>query len=70
MDHEEIKAEDLVMEESFRQYCLGHTESARMYWENWLAEHPACHEEFLKAKQLFYIINGNHSDLSFKKDQE
>lgn len=56
------------MDESFRQYCLGLSVTAQDYWEDWQAKHPHGKEEFLKAKQLFLILNGKEADVRSETD--
>lgn len=66
MDNEDIKAEDLLMDESFQRYCLGLSTADSDYWEAWQAIHPQSETEFLKAKQLFFVLNGRHTAATFK----
>jgi transmembrane sensor len=70
MDFDDIKAENLVLDESFQRYCLGTDQSAKDYWENWLDENQDKRLEFSKAQELYTILNGNNSSKSLRKDRD
>lgn len=57
------------MEESFAKYCLQSDQQAMIYWEQWLTDHPDQEAEILKAKELYFILNGQITDKAFQKDR-
>ncbi|GEP96361.1 FecR family protein [Chitinophaga cymbidii] len=58
MNYLRFKAEDLVMDESFQQYCSGTNPAAVRFWEQWLKEHPEKSELVKVAKTLYLRLNG------------
>ena len=69
MDYDEIHVESLVLDESFQRYCLGADQTAKNYWEDWLANHPDKKTEFFKARELYTILNGGNDLLNFERDR-
>jgi transmembrane sensor len=69
MDYDQFQAEDLLTDESFLRYCLGTDDKARIFWENWLQNHPGKQDEVIRAKQIYSIINGGNSKQSFEMDK-
>src|SRR5690349_2900867 len=69
MDQEEMNAESLMLDDSFRRYCLGNDQAARKYWESWLSDHADKTAEFFKAKELCQVLNGNNRSFDFEKDK-
>ncbi|WP_423736354.1 FecR domain-containing protein [Chitinophaga caseinilytica] len=58
MNYLRHKAEDLVMDESFQQYCTGTNPAAVRFWEQWLAAHPEKRELVQAAKVIYLRLNG------------
>ncbi len=58
MNYLRHKAEDLVMDESFQQYCTGTNPAAVRFWEQWQHEHPDKRELVQAAKVIYLRLNG------------
>lgn len=58
MNYLRHKAEDLIMDESFQQYCTGTNPVAVRFWEQWQKEHPDKMELVRVAKVLYLRLNG------------
>jgi transmembrane sensor len=58
MNYLRHKAEDLVMDESFQQYCSGTNPLAVRFWEQWQQEYPEKKEVVRVAKVLYLRLNG------------
>ncbi len=56
-DYTTYKAEDLLMDESFVDYCKGNNPGAVKFWENFLATHPQMSAEVDSAKKLYQLIS-------------
>jgi ferric-dicitrate binding protein FerR (iron transport regulator) len=69
MHFENFEAEDLLMEESFRNYCLQNNETDVQFWERWIMDHPEKIATVREAKELFRVLNGNITAIQFKQDQ-
>ncbi len=69
MDYTNFKAPDFIMDESFQQHCLGINEEANNFWMNWIKENPSQQTEISKAKDLYFILNGNNTSLDFKRHE-
>lgn len=70
MRFEQYEAEDFLLEESFRNYCLGNNETDSQFWEHWANKHPEKKTVLCEAKELFFILNGNATAVQFKQDRE
>lgn len=70
MRYETFQAEDFLSDRSFRQYCLGTDAAAVLFWESWIKAHPEKQEETEKARQLYYILNGQHTRAQFEADEQ
>ena len=70
MRYETYQAEDFLSDDSFKKYCLGTDAAAVLFWENWIKAHPEKQEETEKARQLYYILNGNHTRAQFEADEQ
>ncbi len=70
MDYREYQAEDLLLDASFRDYCLGKDEKAVSLWEDWLAANPDRLHAVREAKQLYSLLNGQHSAITFLPDEK
>ncbi len=69
MNFDDFKAEDFVMDDSFREYCIGINIESSSFWTKWIKENPHKEPDFNKAKELLKIINGNHDPELCLKDQ-
>ncbi|WP_295125282.1 FecR domain-containing protein [uncultured Chitinophaga sp.] len=58
MNYLRHKAEDLVMDESFQQYCSGTNPLAVRFWEQWQQEYPEKKEVVRVARLLYLQLNG------------
>lgn len=58
MNYLRFKAEDLIMDESFQQYCSGTNPAAVRFWEQWIQEHPEKSELVQVARTLYLRLNG------------
>ncbi|WP_341837882.1 FecR domain-containing protein [Chitinophaga pollutisoli] len=58
MNYWRHKAEDLVMDESFQQYCMGTNPAAIRFWEQWQAAHPEKRDLVQTAKVMYLCLNG------------
>ena len=70
MRYETYQAEDFLSDDSFRKYCLGTDAAAILFWENWIKAHPEKLEETERARQLYYILNGNNTRAQFEADEQ
>lgn len=59
MDYTDITAEELLLNDSFLNYCLGASENDVQFWTEWLQANPHKKGEVDKAKELYNILNGN-----------
>ncbi|QEH41314.1 FecR family protein [Chitinophaga sp. XS-30] len=66
MNYLRFKAEDLIMDESFQQYCSGTNPAATRFWEQWLKEHPEKSELVSIAKTLYLQLNGGLNEAVFQ----
>ena len=69
MDYSDFRIEDLIMNESFQQYCLGTDDEATLFWTEWIEEHPSQKKEIDIAKDIYCLLNGNNSSETFKIDE-
>lgn len=58
MNYLRHKAEDLVMDEFFQQYCTGTNPVAVRFWEQWQHDHPEKRELVQAAKVIYLRLNG------------
>ncbi len=56
-DYTTYKAEDLLMDEGFLDYCKGNNAEAVQFWENFLAAHPEMQAEVDNAKRLYQLVS-------------
>jgi ferric-dicitrate binding protein FerR (iron transport regulator) len=56
-DYTTYKAEDLLMDESFLDYCKGSNPEAIKFWDNFLTAHPQMSTEVDSAKKLYQLIS-------------
>jgi ferric-dicitrate binding protein FerR (iron transport regulator) len=70
MDYREYEAEDLLLDPSFCDYCRGKDNEAKIFWEEWIADHPERNEVFRQARELYSLLNGNHNPLQYFEDEQ
>lgn len=61
--------EDLLADPSFPQYCMGTDPAAVARWEQWIKDHPEQKAMVLKARELYFFLNGGHSRTQYKQDR-
>jgi hypothetical protein len=69
LNFDEYKAEDFLLDETFQRFCIGTDQIAIDFWSNWLRKHPEKLIEISQAKELYLLLNGNHTAESFQKDK-
>lgn len=62
------KFEDFILDESFREFILGSSETSVSFWNNWIAGHPEMQEEVRKARQILTTLF-NHHKIEVKVDK-
>ncbi len=70
MDPKEYEAEDFLQDPSFCDYCLGNNEQAVKFWEEWIYLNPENKSVLQQAKELYGLLNGNHTASQFMHDRE
>ncbi|HEX5153572.1 MAG TPA: FecR family protein [Parafilimonas sp.] len=70
MLYENYTVEDFLLDASFQKYCLGADDEAILFWKEWISVHPQKKEEIEKARELYFILNGNHTNEQFVKHRE
>jgi transmembrane sensor len=70
MDYGAYEAEDFLLDPSFQDYCLGKDEKTVRFWEQWMAANPGKHNIIRQARQLYVLLNGNHSAQEFLADEK
>ncbi|EHQ24512.1 FecR family protein [Mucilaginibacter paludis] len=68
MDYSKFDIEDFVADASFQEFCLGNNDQSANFWMHWLEEHPEKRTIVQNAKALYYTLNGNITDESFRAD--
>jgi ferric-dicitrate binding protein FerR (iron transport regulator) len=51
--------EDLILDETFREYIQGSNDKSVSFWNNWINEHPGQADEVRKAKTILITLLGN-----------
>jgi len=69
MNYREYDAEDLLLETSFLNYCLGTNDLDVLFWENWLLENPDKAGVAKQAQEMFLLLNGQHTAAQFREHQ-
>jgi transmembrane sensor len=69
MLYENYGVEDFLLDASFQKFCLGSDDNAVCFWEDWIKTHPEKKEDIEQAKQLYYLLNGNNTELQFVADE-
>lgn len=70
MQYTDYAAEDFLLDESFRNYCLGKHEKDVNFWEAWIAAHPEKYDEVKQARELYFLLNGNIQPDQFREHQQ
>lgn len=70
MDLLDYEAEDLLMDISFQNYCLGRCAEDVRFWESWLSLHPEKTETVNRARELYFLLNGNNTDTKLAAERE
>lgn len=65
---EKFEAEDLLLEASFRNYCLGINDPDVAFWQEWVAAHPARLPVVQQARDMYFMLNGNITAGQFQED--
>jgi ferric-dicitrate binding protein FerR (iron transport regulator) len=58
------------MDNSFLDYCLGEDKTHVRFWEDWIAAHKEKHAEVARARELYFILNGNIDAAQFDTDEK
>jgi ferric-dicitrate binding protein FerR (iron transport regulator) len=69
MHYKKYKAEDFLMDPSFQNYCLNKNEKDTIFWEAWITDNPEKNNEIARAKELYFMLNGNITPAQFSKDE-
>lgn len=69
MRYDNYRAEDFLTDTTFQKYCLGTDTGAVLFWEEWIKTHPEKRKETERAKQLYYLLNGNNTRFRFEADE-
>src|SRR5690606_3357095 len=70
MDTRDYEVEDLLLDKSFQNYCLGTNEEDVLFWKAWMNFHPEKKDMIRQAKELYTILDGNHSAAGIEEDRE
>jgi ferric-dicitrate binding protein FerR (iron transport regulator) len=63
MDINSYTTEDLVCDESFRNYCMGSDPAAIQIWTSWIKDHPEKSELVREAQLLISILNARQGNV-------
>ncbi len=70
MTNDYQKFEDFILDESFREYILGSSETSVSFWNNWIETHPEQQDEIRKARQILITLFNHHKiDVKVDKNQ-
>ena len=69
MDISSYTTEDLVCDESFRNYCSGSDRVAVQFWEAWIRDHPEKAGEVQEAQRLVSILNAGQGNVREQLEQ-
>ncbi|MDR3716960.1 MAG: DUF4974 domain-containing protein [Puia sp.] len=70
MDYKDYEAEDLLLDRSFCNYCLGRDPEAVFFWEEWILAHPERYEVVRQARELYSLLNGSHGPSQYMRDEQ
>lgn len=59
-----LTADELVIDDSFINYCLEKNDHDKQYWVSYLNDHPQHHDIIEEARQLVFILHGSLSGIS------
>lgn len=68
MDYLDYEIEDFLSDSGFCNYCLGKDRQDMEFWNEWIRVHPEKKEVVSRARELYYMLNGNHTLDQFEKD--
>lgn len=69
MDYRTYEAEDFMMDDSFRNYCLGNNEKDSHFWEEWIRNNPDKAAVTSEARNICLLLAGDHSAQKFIADK-
>lgn len=70
MDFHLLTAEELAMDDSFRNYCLKTNTGDILRWEQWCEENPGKASLVNQAKELVLLLSGAHNEQQLIDDKE
>jgi transmembrane sensor len=70
MDYEQYEVEDFLMDDSFRNYCLGRNEKDVRFWQQWIKAHPKKLSLLQQAKEMYFVLNGNITPQQLQQDEQ
>lgn len=60
MSHKDYKdVEDLLIDDTFQQFCSEENEQCVAYWKNYILQHPEQQEIINRAQRLYHILTGH-----------
>jgi ferric-dicitrate binding protein FerR (iron transport regulator) len=69
MNFDMYEAEDFLLEESFRNYCLGINDKDVQFWQEWIVAHQARQPVIQQARELYFVLNGNITAGQYKEHE-
>ncbi len=70
MDLSNYAVKDFVLNESFQKWTLEPDLQGKVFWENWLNEHPDKIELIMEARSTIEAIRETHeTDLTYEHDE-
>ncbi len=63
-----MSVEELLLNDSFVNYCMWQNEEDIIFWERWKAANPVRERNVAEAQVLFHLLNGGHSAENLHKD--
>lgn len=70
MRFDAFEAEDFLQEQSFLNYCIDANKDDVRFWSDWIATHPDRETAVKQARELYYLLNGNHTASQFAADEQ
>ncbi|MFT3950121.1 MAG: DUF4974 domain-containing protein [Agriterribacter sp.] len=70
MDFHVLTAEELAMDDSFRNYCLKTNHADIRFWEQWLEQNPGKTSLANQAKEMVLLLSGHHNEQQLLQDKE
>jgi len=68
MDAKEVAVEDLLLDQSFQEYCIGSNKDAVRTWTEWQGNNPKRKALASQARTLYCALNGNITSRDFHRD--